>query len=286
MRPRLVEYLNHYFDTHLFGYIIPDPAFVYAIMLGLGIIIFIRRCDKINLDRQHSTGLVLWASVAALLGARIFYLLQHIGSVISNPSVLLEINGATVSFGVYLGGVFGLYLYHRFYKIDISRYLDTIASVLGIGPMIGRMACFLNGDDYGKLSNLHWSVRYPHGSFPFLDQVAKGLINPMDDLSMPVHPVQLYGCLKGVVLFVVFSYLWKKNYFKPGVLFCLFWPCYAVMRFILEYFRGDMNRGFVGAFSTGQIMSLLICCASLIYITIKYKGKIKKEHVLTNEYAL
>jgi phosphatidylglycerol:prolipoprotein diacylglycerol transferase len=206
--------------------------------------------------------------------------------VISNPAVLLELNGSTVSFGVYLGGVIGFFLYSRMYRIDISRYLDTMASVLGIGPMIGRIACFLNGDDYGKLSNLPWAVRFPHGSFPFIDQVANGLISPMDDLSMPVHPVQLYGCLKGIVLFIAFSYLWKKNYFKPGVLFCLFWACYATMRFILEYFRGDMNRGFVGPFSTGQIMSLLILSASLIYVKIQYRGRIRNGHLVTNEYAL
>lgn len=280
MRPRIVDFLNLHFHTGLFSYIIPDPAFVYAIMLGVGIIIFSRRCDKTGLGRNHATGIALWAAVAALLGARIFYLLQNIGFTIQHPSVLLEINGATVSFGVYLGGITGIILYSRIYRVMVWTYADVIASVLGIGPMIGRMACFLNGDDYGKLSNAPWAVRFPHGSYPFLDHVEKGWISPMADLSLPIHPVQLYGCIKGLMLFLLFTYLWRKNIFKPGALFFLFWIAYSICRFFLEYFRGDDDRGRVGVFSTGQFFSILIFIASVACISIIYKWKIRNSLVI------
>jgi phosphatidylglycerol:prolipoprotein diacylglycerol transferase len=82
-------------------------------------------------------------------------------------------------------------------------------------------------------------------------------------LSLSVHPVQLYGSLKGLILFVLFSWLWKKNFFWPGGLFLLFWISYSGCRFMLKFFRGDDNRGWIGPFSTGQLMSLCIFSVSL-----------------------
>ncbi len=270
MGPRIIEYLNGRFHTGVFQYLVPDPAVVYAVMLGAGATLFVRRCRARGLDGYHASGMVIWASIAALLGARLFYLVQNMGEVAAQPSMLLELNGATVSFGVYIGGVLGAAMYFRMRGVAPWEYLDAAASVMGIGPLLGRFACFLNGDDYGTLSNLPWAVQFPHGSYPFLDQVARGWISPMADLSLPVHPVQLYGCVKGLLLLVVFSALWKKKLFKPGVLFALFWITYASARFVLEFFRGDDDRGFVGALSTGQAMAIVLIIASLGMLWWKY----------------
>ncbi|MDP3642918.1 MAG: prolipoprotein diacylglyceryl transferase [Bacteroidota bacterium] len=277
MRPRLIEYFNNLFHTDIFSYLIPDPAVVYAIMLGLGIIFLLKRCKATGLDTRHAAGIAIWGSVAALLGARLFYLVQNISYTYHHPEILFELNGATVSFGVYLGGITGIILYGVFYHISLWKYLDVVASVLGIGPMVGRFACFLNGCDYGTLSNLPWAVQFPKDSFTYSDHLYKGLISYADILSLPVHPVQLFCVLKGFILFVVFSILWKKDLFKPGVLFFLFWMSYAVFRFLIEFFRGDENRGWVGELSTGQFMSCSIFLVSLGFVAIKYKWKIIKE---------
>jgi len=277
MRPRLIEYFDNLFHTGISSYLIPDPAVVYAIMLGLGIIVLLKRCQASSLDSNDAAGIALWGSVAALLGSRIFYLVQNISYTYHHVEILTELNGATVSFGVYLGGIAGIVLYGAVHRISLWKFLDVIASVLGIGPMVGRFACFLNGCDYGTLSNLPWAVQYPKGSFAFYDHLYKGLISSADVLSLPVHPVQLYCVLKGLILFIIFSVLWKKNLFKPGVLFFLFWMSYAVLRFIIEFFRGDENRGWVCDLSTGQFMSCAIFLVSLGFIAVKYKWKIKNE---------
>ena len=277
MRPRLVEVLNRHFHSQIFQYLVPDPAVVYALMLGLGILLFVRRCERSGLDWEHATGAALWASLAAVLGARTFYLIQHLGDTVAHPSILLEINGATVSFGVYVGGVLGAMLYARARHFAPLPYLDAFASVLGIGPMIGRWACFLNGDDYGTVSSVPWAVRFPHGSYPFLDHARRGWISPMADLSLPVHPVQLYLSLKGLILLVAFSILGRTRVFRPGALFLLFWVCYSAARFGLEFFRGDEDRGWLGGWSTGQVWSALIGTAALAGIVVGFKGRIRAE---------
>jgi phosphatidylglycerol:prolipoprotein diacylglycerol transferase len=282
MRPRLIEYFNTFFHTGIFSYLIPDPSVVYAIMLGLGIIVLLRRCSLSGLNTRHAAGIAIWGSVAALFGARVFFLVQNIGFAYHHPEILLELNGATVSFGVYLGGISGVALYGAFYRISLWKYLDVIASVLGIGPMVGRFACFFNGCDYGTLTNLPWAVQYPKGSYAWYDHLYKGLISSSEPLSMPVHPVQFYCVLKGIILFIVFTMLWKKDLFKPGVLFFLFWMSYSVFRFMIEFFRGDENRGWVGDFSTGQFMTGLIFLVSFGIISVKYKWKIRN-HPVSNE---
>jgi len=285
MRPRIIDFLNQWFHTGIFNYLIPDSAVMYAVMVGVGAILFLKRCKKISLNIYHASGIAIWASVGGLIGARVFYLVQNLRYTFEHPATILEINGATVSFGVYLGGIVGVILYSRLYKIVPWKYLDVGVSVLGLGPMIGRIGCFLNGDDYGTVSTVAWAVRFPHGSFPFIDHVGRGWISPMDYLSLPVHPVQLYGCLKGLALFILFSVLWKKNLFKPGVLFFLFWMCYSCFRFILEIFRGDMDRGWVGNLSTGQFMSVTIFAASLVCISFLYGWKIKNDEGLVARFA-
>jgi phosphatidylglycerol---prolipoprotein diacylglyceryl transferase len=277
VRPRLIEFLDGAFHTHVFRFVVPDPAVVYAVMLGLAILLFVRRCERSGLSWDHATGLALWSALAAVTGGRLFHLVQHLGTTLSHPSVVLELNGATVSFGVYLGGVLGAALYSRAAHFAPLPYFDAFASVLGVGPMIGRWACFLNGDDYGRVSDVPWAVRFPHGSYPFLDHVQRGWISPTADLSLPVHPVQLYGSLKGLVLFVAFSALWKKGRLRPGVLFLLYWTAYSCARFGLEFFRGDEDRGWIGVLSTGQAFSLLIAAASVACLAVGFKWRLTTE---------
>jgi prolipoprotein diacylglyceryltransferase len=134
MSPRLIEYYNNLFHTELFSYMIPDPAMVYAIMLGLGIVVLQKLSKSSGLDTHHTAGIAMWSSVAVVLGARIFDLVQNISHTYHHPEILLELNGATVSFGVYLGGIIGIVSYGAFQRISLWKYPDVIASVMGLGP--------------------------------------------------------------------------------------------------------------------------------------------------------
>jgi len=130
--------------------------------------------------------------------------------------------------------------------------------VMGLAPAIGRWSCFLNGDDFGTLSNTPWAVVYPHGSIPFTYQVRQGLIDPLAHFSSPVHPTQLYLSLNGLALFVLLTFIWKMYRFSPGVLFCLYWAVYSFTRFFLEFFRGGVRTDYLGYFSLSQIMTLVV----------------------------
>jgi phosphatidylglycerol:prolipoprotein diacylglycerol transferase len=242
----------------MFTWLLPEPVYLYALAMAACMIVFYRRCAYSGLSSYHALGAAIWAMLGGLIGSRVFYLLQHMDRVAANPSIVLELGGGTVSWGAYLFGALAFWFYFLFYRRPVGPYADVLASCLGLGPFIGRWACFLNGDDYGTLSSAPWSVVYPQGSYPFWDHVRSGLIESDALYSLPVHPVQLYFSLNGLMLFIVITWTWRRFRMRRGTLFLLYWGLYSFGRFFLEFFRGDINRGFVGPFSTGQFMSLII----------------------------
>ena len=269
MRPRIVDSLNAALETSIFSYIITDPAFVYALAIAVCAWLFVYRTKAVGLSQYHALGGVIWGVVGGFLGARLFFLATHYERVIYNYTMLFDLNGATVSWGAYLGGTAGFLFYFRRKNIRALPYLDTSAACLGLGVCIARWSCFLNGDDYGTLTTVPWAVAFPHGSYPFAAQVKMGLVDALAPMSLPIHPVQLYGSIKGLSLFVLFTFLWRRYQLPAGVLFCLYWMAFAVLRFGLEFFRGDESRGFVGPLSTGQVMSLIIfgvCGIMIAYV--------------------
>ena len=282
MRPRIVEFLNRYFDTHAFSWVFPGVLVVYGMMVLAGSWVFAHRCKRVGLKPAEALGMSLTGVFVGWVGGHLFYVLQNLKYTLQHPGILWDLGGDSISFGVYTGGLAAILVYSWLRNLSPLCYLDALASVLGLGPMIGRFACFLNGDDFGQLSGLPWAVRFPRGSYPWLDELNKGLIDVSASLSLPVHPVQLYGCIKGLVLFVLFTALWRKRRLQPGALFLLFWATYAVCRFGLEFFRGD-NRGAIGGLSTGQYCSMIIFCFSLSCLLLFYKGRIFKPMIYESD---
>lgn len=258
MRPRIVDALNAAFRAEVFGWLVPTPAAMYAIAMTAVLVVFVHRCRRLGISRYHAAGAALWAMAGGLVGARASYLLANLRSTLSNPMQILDLGGGTASWGAYLGGVAGLVLYCRRYRQFTLQVADVVASCLGLGVALGRWSCFLNGDDYGKLSTLPWAVRFPHGSYPFVAQVRAGLLDPLDSLSLPVHPVQLYLSLNGLILFVGASLCWKRLRHRPGALFCLYWLAYCATRFLWEFARGDQPDLFGGSLTMGQLICIPI----------------------------
>lgn len=268
MRPVIVKSLNEYFNTGIFDWLVPELALIYSAAIVVCGLVFVKRSKNAGLSEYHALGAALWASLAGLIGVRLWYLLMNFDMVIRQPSMLWDFKGSTVSFGGYLFGGIAFVLYLVIKKLNPFVYLDVAGSCLGLGPMIARWACFLNGDDYGTISNVPWAVKYPPGSYPFADHINNGLINVMADYSLPVHAVQVYLSIKGLLLFIICSYLWKKFNFRPGILFGIFWLLYAVLRFSIEFYRGDDTVDFVGHFTHGQVICFMIFIISTIYIFI------------------
>lgn len=258
MRPRIVDALNAAFHSEVPGALVPTPAVVYAIAMLAVLVVFVQRCERAGLSRYHAVGAGLWTMIGGLVGARVIYLLFRFESTMADPRQILDLGGGTASWGGYLLGVVALLLHCRRHQQPAWQYADALASCLGLGVAIGRWSCFLNGDDYGRISSVAWAVRFPHASYPFVAQVRAGHLDPLADLSLPVHPVQLYLSLNGLILFVGASLLWKRLRHRPGTMFCLYWLAYCATRFLWEFARGDQPDVLGGFVTIGQLVCVPI----------------------------
>jgi phosphatidylglycerol:prolipoprotein diacylglycerol transferase len=137
-------------------------------------------------------------------------------------------------------GITGFCAYLVVTRQPVLAYLDVLASSLALGPAIARWGCFINGCCFGKTSTVVWAVRFPRYSFVYESHLESGLIEPSAYLSHPVHPVQIYASMAGLLLFVVMSRFWHTYRHRTGLTFAAYWMIYCSIRFGMEFFRGDV----------------------------------------------
>jgi phosphatidylglycerol:prolipoprotein diacylglycerol transferase len=255
MRSELVEVLREH-GLELLTWIVPTPAVVYRIAMAGVAVLFIRRCRQIGvpLDRALCTATI--TAVATLLGARLYYLLGTGAGAGLSLRALVNSDGAG-SWGGYIGGFLGLWVYARLVRTDPLPYLDVAASAAGLAPIIGRWGCLLAGCDFGRVTSLPWAIHYPAGSHAFHAHVAHGMLSPDAAQSLGVHPLPIYLSLNALVLFVIISAVWRRTRDRPGTTVAVAWVLYGVTRFMLEFLRDPAASWADAGLSIAQWMALV-----------------------------
>ena len=147
-------------------------------------------------------------------------------------------------------------IFTRMYKMPTIDYFDTAASVVPLGHAFGRVGCFFAGCCYGMPYSGKFSVVYTTTA-------------GMTPLNTPLFPIQLVESILLLITFGVLYTVTLKYPNKRGLPTILYISIYSVIRFVLEFFRGDKERGGIGFFSTSQIVSLLLlagCISILVYV--------------------
>jgi phosphatidylglycerol:prolipoprotein diacylglycerol transferase len=192
--------------------------------------------------------LSLLAVFSGWFGARFLYLLTQL----SDPSYRWSFwelwKGGVVFYGGALAGALALFIAFPKAKIDRRLGFNTLAPAMALAHGIGRIGCFLNGCCFGTHCDLPWGVKYdnPYSAAPLYEAL---------------HPVQLYeSFLLFGLSFFLYRHLQKPNWPHPKFQnwgnIEIYVASYAVIRFGLEYFRGDLQRGSWGPFSTSQWIAL------------------------------
>lgn len=193
--------------------------------------------------------------VGAMVGAKLLYLLTILPQLLANwdlvnatPELLqtLFIQGS-VFYGGLLGGLLAAWLYLRRYRLDQAAYADLLAPALPLFHAFARIGCFLVGCCYG--------LPCEHG-IAFTQ--ALGAPN-----GIPLLPIQLIE--GGCNLLILAALLLTEKQRRKGSNLPFYLASYAVCRFVLEFWRGDAIRGFVGPLSTSQWISVLILAAVLYH---------------------
>ncbi len=195
---------------------------------------------------------IVWATIGIILGGRLGYVLFYKpGYFLANPGEVLAVWRGGMSFhGGLLGVLVATIVFVRRRGIGFLGVADLLACATPFGLFFGRLANFVNGELWGRPSDVPWAMVFP-GAGP-----------------LPRHPSQLYeAALEGVLLFAGLWVLWRftRGRDRPGFLFGAFLAGYGVCRMIVEQFREpDAHIGFLlGGVTMGQSLSLPMVAAGL-----------------------
>jgi phosphatidylglycerol:prolipoprotein diacylglycerol transferase len=213
-----------------------------------------REAERQKMDVDAIGSLGLWAIVGAIVGAKGLMVLRSFPAYAASPGDLFSLSLLT-SAGDFYGGFIGALVasaifFRRHPKLPVWRVADLCGPAIALGQAIGRVGCFMAGDDYGRPTHVPWAV-----TFTDLDAARIGGA----PLGIPLHPVQLYESVVCLVLFFVLVRINRRKRFNGEVILA-YTALYAAARFVLEFFRGDADRGFVfgGLLSTSQFIAVIL----------------------------
>ena len=220
-------------------------AFVLA---GWAIQLELRRRE---LDEEFAADVVIGAVLGGLLGAKIWYVLLTGESPFSR--------GGFVWYGGFIGGVLGVVFQSWRRRVPIAFTADLVAPALTLGYAIGRVGCFLVGDDYGLPTGLPWGIKFPYGlpatTVANLTQLHVQFPFGTDPLTVvAVHPTQVY---ETAVMLLATAWLWKRrdHQHATGWLFGCYLVIAGLERLAIEFLRAKDDRVLHG-FTIAQVMSV------------------------------
>lgn len=229
-------------------------------VLALLVLLFERKRAGITADNVYDLALI--AIFGGVLGARLFYVVQFYHQFAGHPIDIIRIDkGGLVFYGGFIVAFATVWIYCRIKKLSLLRVMDIYAPAVALGHAAGRIGCFMQGCCYGKPNHSSWpSVVFPAGSEPARRYPA----NPADlyaavqkaSDSMPLIPVQIYESICNLLIAVFL--LWMLRHVKrPGGITALYLAMYALMRFGMEFMRGD-HTDHIGMFTPSQFMALFL----------------------------
>ena len=217
-----------------------------------------RQFKRYGLSDDAASSMVMAAAVGGIVGAKIYY------AILFRDWHLLFTRAGLVWYGGLIGGFLACTVYLRMQRIDYFTAADASAPALSIGYCLGRIGCFLVGDDYGRPTDSWVGVAFPKGSPPTTAEELRHFgvkLDPSipDESILKVHPTQLYESAAALIMFFILMRAARKPHPK-GRVFGLFLILMGIERFLVEIVRAKDDR-FLGPFTVAQLISVLLIIA-------------------------
>jgi phosphatidylglycerol:prolipoprotein diacylglycerol transferase len=211
--------------------------------------------------------LAIYLLISGLLGAKLMLLLVEWPYYSRNLS---QLGSLVQSGGVFYGGLLGAlpvwWWYTRRHGLDGWRVADALAPGLVIGQSLGRLGCLAAGCCHGRPADVPWAITFTD------TYAARAVGTPLD---IALHPTQIYEAAATLLIFLALVWLAPRKRFD-GQVFVSYVTLYAIVRFAIEFFRGD-ERGSVlgGLLSTSQFVSVMLVLGVALVVPwlLKRKGR-------------
>jgi phosphatidylglycerol---prolipoprotein diacylglyceryl transferase len=233
----------------------------YGILVAVGFLAGLwtasRRAPRHGLKPEHVGDSGPWLILGALIGARGLYVTSYWQETFAGQpwwEIFMVQRGGLVFYGGFIGACVALIIYSRLRRVALWKLADALAPSIALGYVFGRMGCLMNGCCYGRQCDLPWAITYPRGVIP-----------GQAESAVPVHPSQIYDSLLNLALYGFLAWLYRRKKFD-GQIFAAYLICYALIRSLVERFRGDYTAAHIyGGFLTpAQLISIAILAAGLV----------------------
>ena len=230
-------------------------------------------------DADVSWDLLFWAVIGGILGARIYYVLLNYPRLLADPMGMLLSRGGMVWYGGFLLATVLVVWRIRKLGLPLGKTADAAAPALALAYGVGRIGCFLVGDDYGRPTDSWVGIAFPNGLPPttvtairehFGITVDPALIERYGEV-LPVHPTQLYETGMSTLIFLL---LWRLRGLghRAGWLFMVWLALAGVERFVVEIFRAKDDR-FFGVLTLAQVISLVLVGVGVVWMSKLGRGR-------------
>lgn len=221
----------------------------FGVMVALGalagLLVFRNELRRSNLP-DTAVDAAVYGLVGGLIGAKLLYVFEHLRE--SSFWALALDRGGMSWFGGFVGGVVAGLLMIRIKGWPTLAVLAAATPALAVGQMLGRVGCFLVGDDYGRPTTLPWGVAFPQGLPPTFDRV---------------HPTQLYEAVFLAVLAWVLI-RWRRGGVPDKIVLGRYLVLAGAFRFALEFVR--VNVRVEGPFTVAHFFALLIVVVGVVFL--------------------
>jgi phosphatidylglycerol:prolipoprotein diacylglycerol transferase len=299
----MLSYYLHNFDPFIFrlwGNFGPrwyGMAYVLAFLFAYLLLRVLARRGYLDLPESVLGDFVTWVALfGVMVGGRLGYVFFYRPEMLRDPLSILRVwEGGMSSHGGIIGIVIFTLIYSRRHKLPWTNPGDSLCVAAPIGLFLGRCANFINGELYGRVTNVPWAVQFPKellelGNGAELDRAvaasqqvdpsltAETMIeavrtNPqiadiLRGILPPRHPSQLYEAfLEGAVLFVILWIVRTRFRVPNGFITGLFLVVYSVFRVIVENFR-EPDASLIGIFTRGQFFSFFLIAIGIGFIVV------------------
>ena len=236
-------------------------AYVLGFLAGAWLMIRYRRAGRSALPAAQVFDFIFALVIGVMVGGRLgYFVLYRFSDLVRNPFVLLQVwDGGMASHGGFAGVILAVWWCSRHYRVPFLHLGDILVTTVPAGLLFGRIANFINGELWGKVSYVPWAVIFPQ-SAPEGTPVSR---------ILPRHPSQLYEAgLEGALLLAFMQWrFWKSDAARtrPGRLSGEFLLAYAVLRAIGEVFR-EPDASLILGLSRGTFYSLFVALAGVALI--------------------